>query len=627
MKKVIDLFNKYWYYLLIFMILIIICLFVVLNSNSKEKPSQVINYDNKIVLFGLDNISINQGEEYIEPGYYALIDGKVIQDEIKVESNIDTNNPGIYYITYSYNEISVKRKVEVKKVNQKVYLYLKGESKVSVYVGDTYTDLGAIAYNDKKEDISDKLVVVNNVNTSIPGTYYVKYTLKYDDNEEEVIREVIVEKSIKNDLTINLEYDNKELTNDSVYVVVSVSGSNFSYIKLPDGTISKQNLLTYKITNNGNYSFYAYDTNNNYKVESINILNIDKTNPDGACIATVENNKTSIQVISYDESGISKYLYNNTYSSTSSNYVINEKLASVNVLIYDKAGNSKKIACQVNEIKNDYIEIHFIAGVSDDDAILIRTKENTIMIDGGRYSAKKKIIPYLKTIGVTKIDALIGSHVHWNHVQSHAAILDEFQVSNVYYSVNPLDCVSKKQCVSNDVKYLKSKLQEKNITPTILKATDTLKIGDMELYFIGPTRGKLTTYENANSLVFILKYGNFKYMFTGDTPDNYMNTTKFTNNIKTINSSFDLDIDVLKLPHHGYETLSDEFFASTTPKYAIIPNCCSCSSQYPSSTNKKLMKKYNVTYYQVCEYKNIVITADSDNIKINTKQDASNWKW
>ena len=88
-KKIIELFSKYWYYLLIFLILIIVCLFLVLNSKSKVEPNQVIKYDNKIVLFGEKSISIKQGEEYIEPGFYALIDGKIIQDEVKVDNNID----------------------------------------------------------------------------------------------------------------------------------------------------------------------------------------------------------------------------------------------------------------------------------------------------------------------------------------------------------------------------------------------------------------------------------------------------------------------------------------------------------------------------------------------------------
>lgn len=620
-------FSKYWYYFLIGIMIIIISLIIVINQKSvQEDSNSVSQLDNKIILFGDSKISLNQGKEYIEPGYYGLINGKVIKDDIIVENKVNINKPGIYYITYSYENISVKREIEVKSIlEENIYLYLKGQKEVTIYVGETYQDLGAVAYNSNKEDISNNIIVYNNVNTSVPGTYEVKYTLKYNNKTEEIIRKVIVEKSIKNDLNLTLIYDNTTPTNDGVSIKIKISGTNYAYLKLPNGVVSKNNELTYKVVENGKYYFYVYDTNGNYKVESVDINNIDNVKPDGVCLATVSDNKTIIQVTAYDKSGISKYVYNNNYSSTSSKFIISSKLSQANVTIYDKVGNYKIISCQMKEKKKeDYIEMHFIAGVSDDDAILIRTRDKTIMIDGGQWKARTKIVSYLQKIGVKKIDALIGSHVHWNHVQSHAAILDNFEVDKVYYSVNPLNCVSKSQCKSDDVKYLKDKLIEKNITPTILKVKDSLQIGDMKLYFIGPVRGKLTTYQNANSLVFILQYGSNKYMFTGDTPDNYMDTTKFQNNSLYFNMN--LDIDVLKWPHHGYETLTDAFFKATTPKYAIIPNCCSCSSKYPSSTNKNLMKKYDTTYYQVCDSKNIVLVSDGKNISIKTNQDPSNWK-
>ena len=145
------------------------------------------------------------------------------------------------------------------------------------------------------------------------------------------------------------------------------------------------------------------------------------------------------------------------------------------------------------------------------------------------------------------------------------------------------------------------------------------------MYFIGPVRGKLTTYENANSLVFILKYGNKKYMFTGDTPENYMNTSKFLTYANTF--GMNLDIDVLKWPHHGYETLTDGFFKATTPTYAIIPDGLSCTSKYPNSTNKKLMNKYGTKYYRICDSENIVLTSDGETINIKTKQQPENYKW
>ena len=236
----------------------------------------------------------------------------------------------------------------------------------------------------------------------------------------------------------------------------------------------------------------------------------------------------------------------------------------------------------------------------------------------------KRLADKMKALGVKKIDALIGSHVHWNHVQAHAAIIDNFVVDKLYYSVDILNCVSLGHCKSNDVKYVKDKIQEVNKTPIILKPKDKITIGEMEIYVIGPVRGKLTTYQNANSLVFILKFGNNKFMFTGDTPSEYMDVTKFLENAKAFNMN--IEVDLLKWPHHGYygTELSNEFFEATKLDYAIITRYF-CSTTWPSGNTKKQLIKYNVKHYEVCKNQNVVLVSDGNSIAIKTNQPPENY--
>lgn len=500
-------------------------------------------------------------------------------------------------------------------IKEEYNLVLVGEKSVSIYVGDIYNDLGCLAYDKDNNDVSDKLIINNYVDTTKVGTYKVVYGIIENNIMKSIEREVLV----KDNLGINITYDDR-YTNDEVLVTIDAKGTDFSYIMLPDLTRVDDTIATYKITKNGSYMFFVYDKFGKSIERIVTINNIDKSPPTATCVAHRYSNRMEIDVSSYDENGILNYVYNDVYTSDSNKYTINNKTDSVSVKVYDVSGNVNHVSCQIID---HYIEMHFIAGISDDDAILIRTFDKTIMIDGGQYGARDKIVSYLKDLNVTKIDALIGSHVHWNHVQSHAAILDNFQVDNIYYSVDILNCVSLGHCKSDDVKYIKNKLIELKKTPTILAAKDKLMVGDMGLYMIGPIRGKLTTYQNANSLVFILTYGNNKFLFTGDTPSKYMDTSKFLMNANYF--GMNLDVDVIKFPHHGYENLSDSLFKEMTPKYAIIPNCCHCSSKYPSSTNKNLMKKYGVSYYQVCDSKNIVLISDGDNIEIRLKQSAKDY--
>lgn len=57
---------------------------------------------------------------------------------------------------------------------------MKGSAHVSLYIGDTYTDAGASAQDDMDGDISAKIIIDNQVDTSLAGDYYVTYNVSDD---------------------------------------------------------------------------------------------------------------------------------------------------------------------------------------------------------------------------------------------------------------------------------------------------------------------------------------------------------------------------------------------------------------------------------------------------------------
>lgn len=612
--------NKKKFIMAVIILIALFSVFPVLITNFDDnKQKDNLNYE--LILLGDEEYEIYQDDWYIEPGYIAKLGDRVVSDEVKVSSFIDTTKVGTYEITYTIGNVKKTRKVKViekPETIDDINFSLIGDEKITIKVNEEYIEPGYIVTDRKNNDISDIVIIEGDINTKIPGTYQLTYSITKYGETKSLTREIIVIE----DLKLTVDY-NKEFTNQNITVSITVSGSNFSHIKLPNNKTVNSNKTTYTISENGVYHFYAFDTNNEYKENSITIDNIDKTKPTASCVAKSYGNKTVINVTARDNSKIDKYIYNNNYTSESSQYTIYEKLGSASVVVYDKAGNSSKTNCSISDSK---IEMHFIPGISDDDAILIRTEDKTIMIDGGQWDAKEEIISYLKAIGVKKIDALIGSHVHYNHVQAHAAILDTFPVDKLYYSVDIMNCVSLGHCKSDDVKYVKDKIKELNKKPTILKPKDKLTIGEMEIYVIGPVAERLTTWQNANSLVFILKFGNNKFMFTGDTPDIYMDTTKFLQNASAFNMN--IDVDVLKWPHHGYDdtVLKDEFFEATTLDYAIIPRYF-CNTTWPTGTTKYQLQKYNIKHYEVCYHgQNVVLESNGKTITIKTNQAPENYK-
>ena len=660
-KDFIENNKKIIIIVLVLILSILISIYFIINS----KESSVINNENivdkgikRIVLFGEKTITINQGDKYIEPGYYALTnDGEIKQEEIEVTGdNINTDTPGEYYISYTIKDKLERRKIIVKEVKKEenkddslqekkgqVTLTLKGESMMVLKVNETYIEPGYSAIDTIDGDITNKIDVKGYIDTSKVGTYEIVYSIENSTKQKVTKTRTII---VKNDIiNVNINGNVNNYTNKNITININIVGENYNYIKLPDGTVSKNKQVGYEITKNGTYTFLIYDLDNNYIKRQIKVDKIDKEEPIGSCTATIKDGKTNIiSNVKDNLSGINNYKYfgdsKEIKNGVINSFVYNGKLNNIYINVFDNAGNSSKIICRIiNEsepvkedeptkvnpvIQNDYLEMHFIVSGYNDDAILIRSGLSTILIDSGRYNAYKKVIPYLQDLGIKSIDAIIGSHPHYNHIQAQAKVIETFNVKSSYYPVNLNTCASQHYCESNDVLYIKDALKKYNIPMNVKSPGDTITIGDINIYIIGPYKLNSSSkyMQNENSFIFVLKYKNNTFMFTGDAGTSTFNYNKLKPYADKLNIS--LDIDMLKYPHHGNSNLEDNLLNAMTPKYVIIPNYNYTS--YPNSSNKSKLNKIGASIYQNGRDGNIVLKSDGNNITIKKNQSASNYR-
>ena len=622
------------------------------KTYSERTTTQVVSKDDyNLVLFG-DDVEIYQNGNYQEPGYYAILNNDIVTDKVIVDNPLDVTTVGEYEIKYTYRTLTKTRTVKVledpnsKKKEEDptvqeeydIKLTLNGDSVINLKINEAYKELGAKAIDSKGSDLSNEINISGTIDTNSAGTYKIKYTISKNGISKSLERVINVLNETNLIITApkQTNYINKDIT-----ISVEVIGNNYSYMKLPNNDVTRDSKLEYVIKENGTYTFQAFDKDNQYKAKRVTVKNIDKIKPSGSCTATIENSKTTINVSAIDNVGINYYLYNGKERSNTNTYTYDSVLNNASVIVYDKANNSTTISCSIInkqvtptpaptptpqptpepvKIDEGNLEIHFMVSGHDDDAILIRNNKYTIMIDGGRYEDKKNVIPYLQNLGVKDIDLLIGSHVHWNHIQAQSAIIESFNVKKAIYSIDIFNCKKQKICDSNDIKYILNTLTSKNI-PTEMKAPgDFIELGEIKIYFIGPLRANKS--HNANSFVFILKYRDTSYMFTGDAESKDMDAAKLQANANKWN--INLDVDLLKWPHHGYNQLTDALFKATTPKYIFIPSG-GCSKTYPKSSDKSLIKKYGSIVYSRCD-NNVVLISDGKNIDIKTNQNASDYK-
>lgn len=162
---------------------------------------------------------------------------------------------------------------------------------------------------------------------------------------------------------------------------------------------------------------------------------------------------------------------------------------------------------------------------------------------------KNKTIPYLKSIGISKLDYLILTHGDYDHMGEAISLVNNFKLEKVI-----LNCGSYNDLENELIKVL----EKKNIK--YYSCIKELNVDNNKLYFLNT---RIYDNENDNSNVIYFNYNNYKFLFMGDAGIDREKDILENYNLKKI--------DFLKVGHHGSNTsTSEEFINSIDPKYSLI---------------------------------------------------------
>lgn len=222
--------------------------------------------------------------------------------------------------------------------------------------------------------------------------------------------------------------------------------------------------------------------------------------------------------------------------------------------------------------------------VGHGDAVLLRTHASTILVDTGNYKHSEQLVARLKKLGVRRLDALILTHHHLDHIGGSLKILQNFKVAQIYDNgfANPQSEISKE---------LTSRYRSGKLSSIVLNDGQKVELSDgVYLQVLAPlTKNGFPEKDlNNNSMVFKLKYGDFSMLFTGDIE------AKAEHDLVSRYGK-GLQSTVLKVAHHGSGTSSTyNFLTSVQPQLALI----SCGEQEKyNHPNKKILGTF--AYLQI----------------------------
>ena len=226
--------------------------------------------------------------------------------------------------------------------------------------------------------------------------------------------------------------------------------------------------------------------------------------------------------------------------------------------------------------------------------VLIDTSGDTMNYESSN-NVSNKIIPYLKTVGITKIDYLVVSHGDFDHMGEAINLVNNFKVKNVVFNCGEFNNLENELIEVLDRKKIKYYLCIKE-----------LNIDKYKLQFLNT---KEYDNENDNSSVIYFNYNSYKFLFMGDA-----GVEKEKDILEKYNLS---DIDVLKVGHHGSKTSSDKkFIDEIKPKYSIISVGKNNRYGHP---NKKVLNNLDVSrIYRTDQDGSIMFKIKKDKLQIET---------
>ena len=82
-------------------------------------------------------------------------------------------------------------------------------------------------------------------------------------------------------------------------------------------------------------------------------------------------------------------------------------------------------------VEGQNVVVHFF-DVGQADSILVQSEEKTMLIDAGTNNMGKTVVKYLQDLNISKIDYLVGTHPHEDHIGGLDDVINNFEIGTIY---------------------------------------------------------------------------------------------------------------------------------------------------------------------------------------------------
>ena len=224
-----------------------------------------------------------------------------------------------------------------------------------------------------------------------------------------------------------------------------------------------------------------------------------------------------------------------------------------------------------------------------------------MLIDAGNNENGTEVVDYVREQGIDKIDYLVGTHPHADHIGGLDDVILGLDIGKIY--------MPKVQSNTKTFREVLEAAQKKNMKIKTARAgVEILNKENLTINIVAPNSDE---YEELNdySAVIRLVYGENAFLFTGDAEE-----------VSEKEIVGEVHADVLKVGHHGSSSsTSDAFLQKVSPTYAYIPCGEGNSYGHPHRETVQKLQAADVTIYRADKDGTVIFDSDGVRLEVQRK--------
>lgn len=251
------------------------------------------------------------------------------------------------------------------------------------------------------------------------------------------------------------------------------------------------------------------------------------------------------------------------------------------------------------------LKLNFI-DVGQADSILIQNGSSSMLIDAGNNGDADTVVNYIKQQGISKLDYVVGTHPHEDHIGGMDAVINTFDIGKIL--------MPQATTTTKTFQDVITAIKNKGMKITTPIPGSTFNLGSAKCTIFAPNSPKYDDLNNY-SIVIKLSFGKTSFLFEGDAQSEAEE--------EMLSKGFDLHADVLKIGHHGSDTsTTPEFLKAVSPKYAVISVGSGNDYGHPKPITLEKLADAGAQVFRTDESGTIIATSDGETIKFDKKASA-----